>query len=75
MDFIPPPDGLNARFADQIGHSRALRRHGIPEQSVIPPPGVVDGEIHSRGAVELGQQAVAHAAFVLADGDELLAAG
>ena len=64
---------LQAGFLDEHGFARLLAGEGIPQDLIVEPPGVVGGEVDG-GAPEGGRESVLNAAFVLADGDELLRA-
>ena len=65
---------LQSGFLNQHGFAGLLGGKGIPENEVVLPPGVVGGEVDGL-APEGGGETVLNAAFVLADGDELLRAG
>ena len=69
IDFALQPSLLN-----QHGLAWLLGGEGIPQQGIVPPPGMVSGEIDRRG-IKSGGEAIPHAAFILAHGDELLRAG
>ena len=69
------PDRLIAGLAGDIGYSRPLGRHRIPEQRIVVPVCVIGGKRDARPAVKLIQQTVIHSAFILPHVDKLIAAG
>ena len=72
--FVQIDLALQPGLLNQHGLARLLGGERIPQQGIVPPPGMIGGEINRR-AVKSGRQAIPHPAFVLADGDELLRAG